>query len=143
MPNASSIFLIEDSAGECELFRQALVQARLDVTLYTEHDAEAALHFLRNQRTVPALILLDWHLRSGNGSAFLKELRSGSRFTTIPVVIFTTSDDAADFSAACANGANGYVVKPATFEELVRFVTDLYRYWLTWDRTASMVGTGA
>jgi hypothetical protein len=35
------------------------------------------------------------------------------------------------------------VVKPAVFDELVRFVTDLHRYWLTWNRTASMVGTGS
>ena len=42
-----SILLIEDSPGECELFRLALVQTGLDVVLYTEHDADAALHFLK------------------------------------------------------------------------------------------------
>ena len=44
-----SILLIEDSPGECELFRLALTQTSLDVVLYTEHDADAALHFLEDR----------------------------------------------------------------------------------------------
>jgi len=44
-----SILLIEDSPGECELFRLALAQTGLDVTLYTEHDAKAAFHFLQDR----------------------------------------------------------------------------------------------
>jgi len=54
MPSHSSIILlIEESPGECELFRLALTQTGFDVTLYTEHDAEAASIFLRTGRTTP------------------------------------------------------------------------------------------
>ncbi len=49
MPTYSSILLIEDSPGECELFRLALTQTGFDVALYTEHDAEAAFHFLEDR----------------------------------------------------------------------------------------------
>ena len=144
MSSRASILLIDDSPGECELFRQALAQAGCDTVVYAERDWDAALHFLLDhQGALPSLILLDWHLSNGKGSAFLKPLRSNSRFITIPVVVFTTSDDASDFFTACTYGANGYVVKPGTFDELVRFVTDLYRYWLTWNRTASLVETGS
>lgn len=143
MSSHSSILLIDDSPGECELFRQALAQAGCDTVLYAEQDAEAALHFLHHQGVSPSLILLDWHLRKGNGSALLGRLRSNRRFITTPVVVFTTSDDVSDLFTACTQGANGYVVKPATFEELVRCVTDLYRYWLIWNRTVSMVGAGS
>jgi two-component system response regulator len=118
--------------------------SHLDIALYTEQAPEAALHFLDNhQGALPSLILLDWHLRSGKGSAFLEQLRSNRRLITIPVVVFTTSDDASDFFIACTHGANGYVVKPGTFDDLTRFITDLYRYWLTWNRTGSMVATGS
>jgi hypothetical protein len=41
--------MIEDSLGECELFRLALTQTGLDVALYTEHDAETAFHFLQDR----------------------------------------------------------------------------------------------
>jgi DNA-binding response OmpR family regulator len=185
MTTHPSILLIDDSPGECELFRLALGQSGLDVVLYTEHDTEAALHFLADrtghhqsslqarssplqegglnwsptarvergssetarsastgdQSGLPSVILLDWHLGKQNGDGLLKQLRSDTRFASIPIVVFTTSDASTDLAAGYANGANGYVVKPGTFDELVRFVRDLCSYWLTWNRTLSRVET--
>jgi DNA-binding response OmpR family regulator len=138
MSNHASILLIDDSPGECELFRQALAQAALDVALYTEHDGDAALHFLTNRRgheTLPSLILLDWHLEKVRGDRFLTSLRSSSRFASIPVVVFTTSDVTSDLAAGYASGANGYVVKPGTFDELVQCVGVMCRFWTTWNVT--------
>ena len=137
-----SILLIEDSPGECELFRLALVQTEFDVVLYTEHDAEAALHFLTDRaghESLPSVILLDWHLQKQNGDAFLRRLRTDSRFATIPVVVFTTSDDFSDLASAYANGANGYVVKPGIYDQLVECVRDLCSFWLKWNRTSEVL----
>jgi CheY-like chemotaxis protein len=128
-----SILLIEDSPGECELFRLALAQTGLDVALYAELDAEAAFHFLEDRvhhHPLPALILLDLKLGRRNGCDFLKRLRADARFAAIPVVVFTTSDDPTDLARCYASGANGYVVKPGTFEQLVQCVGDIGRYWI-------------
>jgi DNA-binding response OmpR family regulator len=137
----SSILLIEDSPGERELFRLALVQTGLDVTLFAEQDSEEAFHFLNNHSDIPSLILLDWHLGRQRGDEFLKRLRADSRLAAIPVVVFTTSDDTSDLSLAYANGANGYVVKPGTFAELIQCTTDICRYWLNRNRVPHMIGT--
>ncbi len=166
-----SILLIEDSPGERELFRLALVQTGLDVVLFTEQDAEAAFRFLEEEAKVqaeaewkytgstkpgsstsastltstfpslPCLILLDLHLRNQDGCDFLKRLKADARFATIPVVIFTTSDDQHDLARCQANGANGYVVKPGTFAELIQCTTDICRFWLNRNRVHYMVGT--
>ncbi len=181
MVTRPSILLIDDSPGECELFRLALAQTDLDVTLYTEQDTDAAFRFLESRAhhsewslqacsssilegglnrsptarverahsdcarsastatlspaapSLPSLILLDLHLGRQNGCDLLKRLRSDARFATLPVVVFTTSDDQADLADSCSCGANGYVVKPGTFDALVRCTTDLCRYWLTWN----------
>ena len=137
MPSHSSILLIDDSPGERELFRQALKQTGLDIALYQQQDAEAALHFLGNHPEVPSMILLDWHLRKQRGDEFLRRLRTDSRLTMIPVVVFTTSDDAGDISTAYAAGANAYVVKPGTFEELVRSTERICRFWLEINLTST------
>jgi DNA-binding response OmpR family regulator len=140
----ASILLIEDSPGECELFRLALAQAGVDAALYTEHDAEGALHFLADRAAhgqLPAVILLDWHLQKTRGDRFLTKLRSDARLASIPVVVFTTSDDSFDVAAGYGCGANGYVVKPGTFDELIRFAGDLCRYWLSWNRTVYQATT--
>ena len=178
-----SILLIEDSPGECELFRLALARTSLDVVLYTEHDAEAALHLLNDRyhqssiqacsyplqegglnrsptarmegahsdralsastgdrSGLPSLILLDLKLGRRNGCDFLKRLRADARFAAIPVVVFTTSDDQTDLARCYASGANGYVVKPGTFDELVHCTGDICRYWLKWNRSLLMADT--
>ena len=172
-----SILLIEDSPGECELFRLALAQTGLDVVLYTEHDAEAAFRHLEVKakaevkvltsmtgehearellshltscstsastlasQPLPSLILLDLQLRGQNGCDLLKRLRADARLAAIPVVVFTTSDDQTDLARCYAGGANGYVVKPGTFDELVHCTGDICRYWLTWNRSLLMADT--
>jgi two-component system response regulator len=141
MHRRTSVLLIDNSPGERELFRQALLRTNFDVVLYSEQDGEAALHFLRDRTELPSLILLDWHLQHERGDVFLKHLRSEPRFRAIPVVAFTTSDDGLDLSAAYANAVNGYVVKPETFEDLVRCVEDICRYWLTRNRTPYWVAS--
>ncbi len=177
-----SILLIEDSPGECELFRLALIQTGLDVVLYTEHDADAALHFLQDRviyhpkssfqyspseaagvgstarvergpseaarsaskETMPAaspsLILLDLKLGRRDDCDFLKRLRADVRFVAIPVVVFTTSDDPTDLARCYASGANGYVVKPSTFEQLVQCVGDIGQYWINRNLTPYPIG---
>ena len=49
MATHPSILLIDDSPGERELFRLALAQTGLAVTLHTEQNAEAAFQFLDHQ----------------------------------------------------------------------------------------------
>jgi two-component system response regulator len=141
MRRHASLLLIDDSPGECELFRQALLRTGLDIILYSERDAEAALHLLKQSHDLPALILLDWHLHHQRGDVFLKRLRAEPRFAAVPVIAFTTSDDGTDLLAAYANAVNGYVVKPETFEDLVRCIEDFCRYWLTRNRTPYWVET--
>ncbi|MDO8355047.1 MAG: response regulator [Nitrospirota bacterium] len=91
--------------------------------------------------SLPALILLDLNLRGQDGCDFLKRLRSDPRFTALPVVIFTTSDDPIDIARCYASGANGYVVKPGTFAELVQCIHDICRYWIDRNRVLPMIGT--
>lgn len=136
-----SILLIEDSSGERELFRLALKQTGLEVALFTEQDAEAALNFLNNHSELPSLILLDWHLGKQRGDEFLKRLRADARLAAIPVVVFTTSDDASDLSLAYASGANGYVMKPGTFADLIQCTRDICTFWLARNLAPHMVET--
>lgn len=142
MSPPSSILLIEDNPDECELFRKALAQTGLDIPLFTQHDVDSALLFLSNRSPhapPAAVVLLDWNLQVACGDQFLIRLRSDGRFASIPVVVFTTSDDSSDVAAGYRYGANGYVVKPSTFDELVHCAKDICCYWLTWNRSPLMV----
>jgi CheY-like chemotaxis protein len=135
-----SILLIDDSPGECELFRQALTQAgyqgRLDVT----HSGLAAMTHLQHHShdDKPTLILLDLKLRGERGVDVLTRLKQDARYAHIPIVILTSSDDAVDIRACYQAGANGYVVKPGQFQDLVALVLHTWKFWIEHNCTLRM-----
>jgi len=136
----SSILLIDDSPGECELFRQALTQAgyegRLDIT---EGRLAAVQHLTDHSNGgEPALILLDLKLRGERGVDVLKQLKQNPRYASIPIVILTSSDDSLDIQACYQAGANGYVVKPDRFDDLVTLSLHLWKFWVEHNCTLRM-----
>ncbi|MCE9537373.1 MAG: response regulator, partial [Nitrospirae bacterium] len=105
------------------------------------HSDRAASASTGDRSGLPPLILLDLNLRGQDGCDLLKRLRSDARFAMIPTIIFTTSDDPTDLARCYASGANGYVVKPGTFAELVQCIHDICRYWIDRNRVLHMIGT--
>jgi CheY-like chemotaxis protein len=133
------ILLVDDSVAACELIEQAFGQQKHAGALRTASDVASALAFLNQQAdsgkaSLPAAVLLDLKLGGEHGLQFLRRLREGSRLNRLPVVVLTTSDDPRDIEACYRYGANGYVVKPGTYEALTALVGDLCRYWLNWNR---------
>ena len=135
-----SILLIDDSPGECELFRQALTQSGFTGRLETAEHGSAAVSYLREHATgdEPNLILLDLKLRGERGVDVLKQVKQEAHLAQIPVVILTSSDDTTDVRACYQAGANGYVVKPGQFDELVTLSLHLWKFWLEHNCTRRM-----
>lgn len=137
---AASILLIDDSPGECELFRQALTQAGFTGRLETAENGRSALAHLRDHVSgdEPGLILLDLKLRGERGVDVLKQLKQDREVSHVPVVILTSSDDPQDVRACYQAGANGYVVKPGEFNDLVTLALHLWKFWLEHNCTGRM-----
>jgi len=137
---ASSILLIDDSPGECELFRQALTQAGYRGTLtITDGSLPAMLHLTDHViGEEPALILLDLKLRGERGVDLLTRLKQDHRYAHIPVVVLSSSDESADVRTCYQAGANGYVVKPARFQDLVVLALHMWKFWIEHNSTLRM-----
>lgn len=74
-------------------------------------------------------IISDWNLPDGTGYDFLVKLRSVLAFKSIPFIMCTTMDEVKYILDAIKAGANEYVVKPWTIEELKKKIGD------TWDKS--------
>lgn len=70
----------------------------------------------------PNLILLDVVMPGRNGFQVCRELKESKEFNTIPVILVTSKDTASDKYWGQQQGADGYVTKPFTSEELMRAV---------------------
>jgi two-component system response regulator len=138
MSEPGSILLVEDSADDIELamlaFERHGIAGRVTVAL----DGEEALDFLRGLGRFadraggrhPRMILLDLKMPLVNGLELLREIKADQRTRKIPVVAMTSSRDERDVETAYDLGVNGYVAKPADFNEFIELVGLLKRYWL-------------
>jgi DNA-binding response OmpR family regulator len=70
----------------------------------------------------PCMILLDVVMPDRNGFQICRELKSSAEFNTIPVILVTSKGTVSDRYWGEQQGADGYVVKPFTREELLRAV---------------------
>jgi len=78
----------------------------------------------------PDLIVLDLNLPRKDGRNILSELKTNPNFSRIPVVIFTTSQAAADITRSYELGANCYLRKPGNLADFVTVVQSIGDFWL-------------
>jgi two-component system response regulator len=128
------VLLVEDHPADIALTRKAFSRLNtanhLDVVL----DGIEAMKFLRRQgrytkAEVPDLILLDLNMPRMGGREVLREISKEGLHKHIPVVVLTTSDSPGDVLDVYSLCANSYLVKPVGFDDFMRLVEDLERYW--------------
>jgi CheY-like chemotaxis protein len=64
-----------------------------------------------------------------NGLEFLNIIKNDPHWRIIPVVIFTTSQEAQDRLASFELGVAGYIVKPLSYPDFVEQLKVIYQYW--------------
>ena len=106
------ILIVEDEP-RIAAFLQKGFTAHGFVTEVAQDVAEA----LARVRTGPDLVVLDRGLPDGDGLEVLRELRRTER--SVPVIVLTARDAVADTVAGLDQGADDYMTKPFSFEELL------------------------
>ncbi len=132
------ILVAEDDEDDRLLIGGALARtpAQPDVRYVT--DGRELLDYLRRQgrwvepatSPVPDLVLLDLNMPRVNGREALRALKQDPSLRRLPVVVFTTSEDLRDVQACYEAGANAFVTKPSSLEELSRALAVTADFWL-------------
>jgi DNA-binding response OmpR family regulator len=89
---------------------------RLNYRVVTADGGESALRLIDVEPF--DLVLLDFMMPNMNGIDVLRELRTNSRSTDIPVIMLTARADAQTVVASLEAGADDYVSKPIDFDVL-------------------------
>ena len=129
--HARDVLLVEDNAGDAELMRIALAEARPDVALRVAADGEEALELL-HAGAAPDLVLLDLNLPRLSGHEVLAAMRAAEapHVRRLPVVVLTTSAAPADVERSYELAAAGHIVKPHELDQLFEVAEAIARYWL-------------
>jgi len=78
---------------------------------------------------LPGFILLDLNMPKKDGREVLKELKQHPVFKKIPVIVFTTTKNEIEIKRCYELGANSYIVKPISFDALLKVVENIRSYW--------------
>ena len=112
------VLIVDDSPAQVKL-----IQGLLEPEGYWPvglNDPKRVEETIANER--PSVILLDVVMPERNGFQVCRELKGHTEFNSIPVILVTSKDTASDRYWGEQQGADGYVTKPFTREELLRAV---------------------
>ena len=131
------LLIVEDSNEDFEAFQRFLRQSSLTIPVYRCLNGDQALAYLyRTDRYTdpesaprPGLILLDLNLPGNDGREVLRRIKQDDNLKSVPVVIFTTSNNPKDIEACYRQGVNSYIIKPMDFKLLKRSIQTLLEYW--------------
>jgi DNA-binding response OmpR family regulator len=110
---SASILLVEDEVKLARFIELELDSEGYQITV--AHDGLTGLTLAR-ELTLD-LIILDWMLPHLNGLEICRRLRSTG--SNVPVILLTAKDEVSDRVAGLDAGADDYVVKPFSIEELL------------------------
>ena len=115
------VLVVEDDAQVASFIRRGLREEQYTVDLAA--DGEEAL-FLAGIGEYD-LVILDWRLPKRNGIEVLEGLRADG--VTVPILMLTARDELKDKISGFNAGADDYLTKPFSFEELLVRVRALLR----------------
>jgi len=125
------ILILEDNPDDEALALRALRDNDQAASAVVARDGVEALDLLRNVAArTPDLILVDLKMPRMTGFEFLRAVRADPGFRHLPLVVFTSSDEARDIERAYEAGATAYVQKPLTFEDFARAIRAVVQFWL-------------
>ncbi|MFY9479993.1 MAG: phosphate regulon transcriptional regulator PhoB [Aquabacterium sp.] len=119
----SRVLVVEDEAAIAELIALNLRHAGFEVVLAP--DGEAAQNEV--DRVLPDLVLLDWMLPGTSGLNLAKRWRGQQRTKDLPVIMLTARAEETDKVAGLDAGADDYLTKPFSTQELMARVRAVLR----------------
>ncbi len=119
----SSVLVVEDEAAIAELIAINLRHAGFDVRIAV--DAEAAQREV--DRVLPDLVLLDWMLPGQSGVQLARRWRAEPRTRELPLIMLTARAEEADKITGLDAGADDYLTKPFSTQELMARIRAVLR----------------
>jgi CheY-like chemotaxis protein len=135
--NNQPILIAEDDADDRYLLQAAFAEVGCSEQIDFVENGIEVLNYLDNIYTknditiksLPGFILLDLNMPKKDGREVLKELKQHPVFKKIPVIVFTTTKNEIEIKRCYELGANSYVIKPISFDALLKVVENIRSFW--------------
>ena len=121
--DSPNILIVEDEAAIREMLQFSLERAGFN-TQQAEDARQAQDHMAQHS---PDLILLDWMMPGISGIELAKKLRQAHRTRHVPIILLTAKGEEENKIKGLEAGADDYVTKPFSPQELVARINAVLR----------------
>ncbi|NNU15998.1 phosphate regulon transcriptional regulator PhoB [Parvularcula sp. ZS-1/3] len=120
---STTILIVEDDESIRTLIEYNLKKEGFEIVC--AKDGEEAL--LKVEESRPDLVLLDWMLPNVSGIEVCRRLRSRAETRGLPIIMLTARAEESDLIRGLDQGADDYLTKPFSMEELVARIRAVMR----------------
>jgi two-component system phosphate regulon response regulator PhoB len=120
---SKNILIVEDDPSLAELVRYNLTKEGFSAVVVG--DGETAVVAVEEED--PSLVILDWMLPNLSGIEVCRQLRRKPENKSLPIIMLTARGEEADRIRGLDSGADDYVVKPFSPNELIARVRAVLR----------------
>ncbi|MDT7827612.1 response regulator [Pricia sp. S334] len=115
--------IVDDDSDDIDFFCEAIEKIRPKAKCLIALNGEEALQLLREtDKPLPDYIFLDLNMPRMDGKTCLGALKTDNTLSDIPVIIYTTSGHHKDREETTKLGADYYLVKPTSFDQLCKAI---------------------
>jgi response regulator RpfG family c-di-GMP phosphodiesterase len=128
-----SILMLENDDDDRYITQAVFDEHRYDIKIhFVSTSQEVFTHLLqceKNHVPFPSLILLDYHAIPSNAVDILNELKSGSKYNHIPVVVLSGTVKNEIIKECYTAGASSFIQKPDKVTETDAKISSFFQYW--------------
>lgn len=129
------ILIVDDNPADRRLLSMIFKKVSDDLKIHSVSGGQQAMDFLLRKSGFedaprPTACMLDINMPGMNGFDVLIAMKNDWRLKSIPVFMFSSSDNDGDVQVSYENHANGYIQKPMSLPELESVAVSLSNLWL-------------
>ena len=125
------ILLVEDNPADAELFRQ-LMSGPCNISVAASGTEAFDRLFQRGRFStspMPNIVVLDVNVPILTGFEILAILKGNSKLRSIPVVVWSSSDNEKDIERAFLDGACAYIIKDSDLKKMEDVLAAFSEFW--------------
>lgn len=130
------ILIADDDSDDCYLIRLAFEDCKIDNPIVFFKNGQEIVDYVNQPETVGeksiGLIILDLNMPKMDGREALNKLKSNPLWRKIPVLVMTTSSAMEDVQKCYDLGANSFITKPSSYDDLNNTIRVMVKMWLNY-----------
>lgn len=131
------IVLVEDNFDHAELIIEVFKENGIVDEVVLIKDGQKALDYFQRRSADDSdgklseinLIILDINLPRVNGTDILKFLKRDLKYSSIPVIVLSTTSDSETITEAYRYGADDFITKHISYEEFIENIKILKKFY--------------